>query len=72
MSIHAHPARRRALAAATAGACLAAMLGLAAASASAAPSRVHARVLAGTLEITGTARADTIAAATGAGATRCW
>jgi Ca2+-binding RTX toxin-like protein len=62
MSIHAQPAGRRALAAATAvGACLAATLGLAAATTSAAPTRVHARVQAGTLEITGTARADKIA-----------
>ncbi len=60
MSIHTHPVGRRALAAVTAGA-LAAMLGLAADSASAAPARVEARVLAGTLEITGTASADTIA-----------
>ena len=62
MSIHAKPAGRRALAAATAaGACLAATLGLAATSTSAASTRVHARVQAGTLEITGTARADNIA-----------
>jgi hemolysin type calcium-binding protein len=59
MSIHALPVGRRALAAATAGA-LAVTLGLAAGSAGAAPARVQARVLAGTLEITGTARADTI------------
>ena len=63
MSTHAQPAGRRALAAAAvAGACLTAMLGLAAEQTRAASTpRVQARVHAGTLEITGTPGADTIA-----------
>ena len=63
MSTHAQPAGRRALAAAAvAGACLTAMLGLAAEQTRAASTpRVQARVHAGTLEITGTPVADTIA-----------
>lgn len=63
MSIPTQPGGRRALAAAAAaGACLAATLGLAAADqAAAAPTRVHAQVQDGTLAITGTARADNIA-----------
>ena len=63
MSIPTQPGGRRALAAAAAaGACLAATLGLAAADqAGAAATRVQAQVQAGTLQITGTPRADNIA-----------
>jgi Ca2+-binding RTX toxin-like protein len=61
MSIHADSIGRRALAAAAAAsACLAATLGLAADQAGAVSTRVKAGVQAGTLEITGTARADNI------------
>ena len=61
MSIHTEPGGRRAIAAVVAaGACLAATLGFAANQADAAPTRLQAHVQAGTLEITGTARADNI------------
>jgi Ca2+-binding RTX toxin-like protein len=61
MSIHTEPGGRRALAAVVAaGACLTATLGFAADQAGAAPTRVQAQVQAGTLQITGTARADNI------------
>jgi Ca2+-binding RTX toxin-like protein len=62
MPIHAQPVGRRALAAvAAAGACLVATLSLTAADqAGAASTRVQARVQAGTLEVTGTARADNV------------
>jgi Ca2+-binding RTX toxin-like protein len=70
MSMHAQPDRRRALvAAAVAGACLTAMLGLTVEHARAASTtRVQARVHSGTLEITGTPGADTIALGLAAGA----
>ena len=70
MWTHAQPARRRALAAAVVtGACLAATLGLVAEQSSAASTtRVQARVLEGTLQVTGTKRADNIVLRIGLGA----
>jgi hypothetical protein len=62
MSIHTRPGGRALAALTAAGACLAATLGLVAADqAGAAATGVQARVQAGTLEITGTARADNVA-----------